>query len=255
LELSEFIEIYVNKVVEKGMLEQCSEDHVISRPFLPSSRFTSMAEMEVFGRVLAKAMLERVPIEVEFSVVLFEFLRRDRATQAFFANQTDVLKAIKAFDPSKGRMLDDILRRDFKQGSTLETVAMYLGGVGIEESDSIDERPVDNINKHDLVLSMARHLLVDLRIKQLQKIPTGFLSVLPQMETKIALLSGSEIALVMVGNGFVDRDAVKRLLVFDQESWELNSEDPAGRMTSEQARMPGLRWNDWWSSTSTTETT
>jgi serine/threonine protein kinase/cell division septum initiation protein DivIVA len=234
LELSEFIKIFLDQAIEKGLLEQCGEQHVLFRPFLPSGKVKGVKQMEVLGRVLAKAMLEGVPIEIEFSVILFEFLRGDDAVQAFFANQTDVLRAVKAFEPAKGRMLEDILRRDFKQGSTLETVATYLGGVGIQ--DSIDERPVDNTNKHDLVITMARHLLVDCRIKQLEKIRKGFLSVLPQIETKLAHLSGHEIALFMVGNGFVDRDAVKKLLVFDQDSWESNVSLLTHRMSDEQAR-------------------
>jgi serine/threonine protein kinase len=238
VELSEFIKIFWDQAVEQGLLEQCDKNHALFQTFLPSTKSTDKDTAEKFkllGRVLAKAVLEGVPIEINFSVVLFEFLRGMDAVNAFFANRIDVLQAVKAFEPQMGQMLGKILRQDFKQGNTLETVAMYLGGVGI--TDSIDERPVDNINKHDLVFSMARHLLVDSRIKQLESMREGFYSVLPEIETKLKLLSGHEIALVMMGNGFVDRDAVKKLLEFDPDKWDANAGTTGSGMTREQAQV------------------
>ena len=154
----------------------------------------------LFGKILAKTLIDGDVIGDFFPICLFKFL----------ADQSDTID------------LSDVYLYDKQLYGNLQSLLMQSIN-GWELDWDIDENPgnfevIDDSNKAAYILLKSRSVLIEQRKFALDAIKKGFQS-LPELLSHLALLSPIELRLLLSGETYIDGDMVLHQFEFE-ERWD-----------------------------------
>lgn len=154
----------------------------------------------LFGKVLAKTLIDGDVIGDFFPICLFKFL----------ADQSDTID------------LSDVYLYDKQLYGNLQSLLMQSIDSWCLDWD-IDENPqnyevIDDSNKATYILLKSRSVLIEQRRTALDAIKQGFQSV-PELLSHLALLSPIELRLLLSGETYIDGDMVLHQFQFE-ERWD-----------------------------------
>mmetsp|Transcript_9091 Transcript_9091/g.15491 ORF Transcript_9091/g.15491 Transcript_9091/m.15491 type:complete len:650 (-) Transcript_9091:66-2015(-) len=163
-------------------------------------------QFTLFGKILAKTLIDGDVIGDFFPISLFKFL----------ADQSETID------------LSDVYMFDKQLYGNLQSMLMQsINGWDLDWD--LDENPnnyevIDDNNKGEYVLHKCRSVLIDQRIDALNAIKQGFQFV-PELLSHLALLSPVELRLLLSGETYIDGDMVLHQFEFE-ERWDKEDLQP-----------------------------
>jgi len=157
-------------------------------------------QFTLFGKILAKTLIDGDVIGDFFPISLFKFL----------ADQSETID------------LSDVYMFDKQLYGNLQSMLMQsINGWDLDWD--LDENPnnyelIDDNNKGQYILLKSRDVLVEQRRDALEAIKKGFQSV-PELLSHLALLSPVELRLLLSGETYIDGDMVLHQFQYE-ERWD-----------------------------------
>merc|ERR1712137_176814 len=182
-----------------GMFE-LSEDGKYYYPALNKDAEKLTEQFNLFGKILAKTLIDGDVIGDFFPICLFKFL----------ADQSE------AIDLSDVYLYDKQLYGNL-QSLLMQSIDSWCLDWDIEENPQNHET-IDDSNKAEYILLKSRSVLIESRRIALDAIKQGFQSV-PELLSHLALLSPVELRLLLSGETYIDGEMVLHQIQFE-ERWD-----------------------------------
>ncbi|KAK3285676.1 hypothetical protein CYMTET_6725, partial [Cymbomonas tetramitiformis] len=223
------------------MFEQGSSERQLGLHYLPlpdamlGEKYAR--DYQAVGRILAKCLLEGIPVPLLFSQAMHSFILGD---EELSDDVEECITLVTNFDPLYARELCRTLVHRHATGTVSGLTVGKLARAA-EGTEVVSGLPVTDVvtdtNKAEVVCACVRFTLVESRIRSLTAIREGFAALTKQEPNPVEGFTNADLAAAMHAQEYLDMDQVLASFVFPTDEWDVEQEEYRAEV---QRWMPAL---------------
>ncbi|KAK3282424.1 hypothetical protein CYMTET_9835 [Cymbomonas tetramitiformis] len=207
-----------NEMFEQGSTELQMGLHYLPRLDAAMSD-DNVREYQAVGRILAKCLLEGIPVSLPFSQAMHSFLL---GNEALSDDVDECINLMVSFDPQYANLLHrTLLHRHATGRITYLSVGQLAQTDGVLRIGGMPANDiVTDLNKHQAVCACVRYALVESRRRALTAIRDGFAMLNAGQDNLLQGFTNADLAAGLHAQAYLDIDQVLASFSFTAEEWD-----------------------------------